>query len=66
MERQDIQGRSEINVPGVRLGIGLVQGLLLLLLYQSAAHGVWPATNLSCSCPWCSSGFICRWPPSSA
>lgn len=46
MERQDIQGRSETNVPGVRLGIGLVQGLLLLLLYQSAAHGVWPATNL--------------------
>jgi hypothetical protein len=32
-------------VPWLRLGIGLVQGLALLILYQAADDKTWPATD---------------------
>lgn len=35
----------------LRLGIGLVQGLLLFLLYKSSESGVWPATQPSIFLP---------------
>ncbi len=37
---------STNKIPALRLLIGLVQGITLLVLYQTAKYGVWPARNL--------------------